>query len=378
MAVSGAKQDYYDVLGVTREAAPEQIKKAYRRLAHKHHPDRNPSDPEAETRFKQAAEAYEVLSDPAKRHRYDQHGHAGMGSVGVHDYSHMRVDDIFSMFNDIFGGAFGGRGRQQARRGADLQTNVELTLEEVSSGAERSIQFTRQDLCKKCGGSGAAAGSQRQTCQTCGGYGQVEQGGGILFGRVITACPNCQGRGSVVVKPCGMCRGSGRTRVKREVTIQIPAGIHDRQSVVARNEGEPGEDGSARGDLHCYVRVKPHPFLERHDNDLVCRMPIAFTQASLGAKVDVPTLSGSASLTIPRGTQHGQIFRLAAIGLPDLRTGRRGDELVQIMVEIPKKLSQEQERLLRAFADTEDKTVMPQSRGFVEKFMKYISGTLSS
>jgi molecular chaperone DnaJ len=375
MTVAAAKRDYYEVLGLPRDAAPEQIKKAYRRHAHKYHPDRNADDPGAEAKFKEAAEAYEVLSEPTKRQRYDQYGHAGLSGVGVHDFSHMGVDDIFSMFNDIFGGAFGG-GRRGRRGGADLQAEVTLTLAEVAKGAERSIEFTREDFCETCGGTGAAAGSQRRTCNTCGGYGQVEQTGGLsgLFGRVITTCPACRGRGSSIITPCGSCRGSGRAMKDRIVNVQIPAGIHDGQAVRVRGEGEPGEDGSHRGDLHCYVRIAPHPFLERHNNDLVCRMPISFTQASLGAKVEVPTLTGKAELKIPAGTQHGQLFRLNGIGLPDLRSGRRGDEIVQLMVEIPKRLNKAQEALLRDFAKTEDRSVLPESKGFFDKLMEYIGG----
>ena len=375
MTVAGAKRDYYEVLGVPRDALPEQIKKAYRRHAHKFHPDRNADDPGSEAKFKEAAEAYEVLSEPTKRQRYDQFGHAGLSGVGVHDFSHMGVDDIFSMFNDIFGGGLGG-GRRGRRGGADLQTEVTLTLAEVANGAERAIDFTREDFCETCGGTGAAPGSQRRTCGTCGGYGQVEQTGGLsgLFGRVITTCPTCRGRGSSVVSPCTSCRGSGRTMKDRVVSVQIPAGIHDGQAVRVRGEGEPGEDGAQRGDLHCYVRISPHPFFERHNNDLVCRMPISFTQASLGAKVEVPTLTGKGELKIPPGTQHGQLFRLNGIGLPDLRSGRRGDELVQVMVEIPKRLDKAQEALLREFAKTEDRSVLPESKGFFDKLMEYLGG----
>lgn len=375
MSVSSAKRDYYDVLQVARDASAEQIKKAYRRLAHKFHPDRN-SSPDAESKFKEAAEAYEVLSDPAKRQRFDQFGHAGLSGAGVHDFSHMQSGDILSMFTDIFDQAF-GMGRRQ-RGGADLQTQVELTMAEVLTGAERSIEFGRMDLCDGCGGTGAARGSERRTCRTCGGYGQVEQAGGLggLFGRMITSCPNCQGRGSLIVTPCGTCRGGGRTQKQRVVNVQIPAGIHDGQAVRLRGEGEPGSDGAPRGDLHCYVRIKPHPFLERHDNDLLCRMPIGFTQASLGAKVEVPTLDGKAELKIPRGTQHGQIFRLGGLGLPDIRSRRRGDELVQVLVEIPKKLNKRQAELLREFAETEDKSVLPESKGFFDKLMKYFADDL--
>lgn len=375
MAVSSGKRDLYEVLGLSRTAAPEEIKKAYRRRAHKFHPDRNKSNPSAEEKFKEAAEAYEVLSDPAKRQRYDQFGHAGLNGSGLHDFSHMQVDDIFSMFSDIFGGG----GRRRRSRGADLQTQVEIQLAEVATGAQRSIEFSRHDYCDACSGSGSARGTERRTCSMCGGYGQVEQSGGLgaIFGRVITACPDCQGRGTLIVTPCGSCGGSGRVVKERIVTVQIPAGIHDGQAIRVRGEGEPGEDGASRGDLHCYVRVAPHPFLERHDNDLVCSMPISFTRASLGAKVEVPTLTGKVELKIPSGTQHGQLFRMRGLGLPDMRSGRRADEIVQVMIEIPKKLNKKQAQLLREFVETEDKTVLPESRGFFDKLVDYLGGNES-
>jgi molecular chaperone DnaJ len=368
MPVSAGKRDYYEVLGLNRDAAPEQIKKAYRRAAHKYHPDRNRDDPDTEAKFKEASEAYEVLSDPAKRQRYDQFGHAGLSGAGIHDFRDMGFDDIFSMF-------FGG-GRRARRAGADLQTEVEVTLAEVATGTERTIEFSRNDFCDECGGTGAAPGSSRETCPTCGGYGQVEQtsGFGAIFGRVVSTCPNCHGRGTRITTPCDSCRGTGRSVKDRVVTVQIPAGIHDGQAIRIRGEGEPGEDGTQRGDLHCYTRVKPHQFLERHENDLVCRMPISFTQAALGANVEVPTLTGKAALKVPAGTQHGQIFRLAGLGLPDLRLRRRGDELVQVLVEIPKKISKDQEALLRKFAETEDTSVLPESKGFFDKLKDYLSG----
>lgn len=374
--MADGKRDYYDVLEVSSGADAEQIKKAYRRKALKFHPDRNQGDNDAETRFKEAAEAYEVLSDPSKRQRYDQFGHAGVNGSGLHDFSHMGVEDIFSTFADIFGGmGFGQHGRAR-QRGADLQAQVQIDLADVATGTEQTLEFKRNDTCDQCGGSGAAPGTDRRNCPTCAGYGQVEQAGGLagLFGRVITTCPSCRGKGSVVVDPCKRCRGSGRFPQNRTVTLKIPPGIHDGQAVRVRGEGEAGENGSPPGDLHCYVRVKAHPFLERHDDNLVVRLPISFTQAALGAKVEVPTLTGRAQVTIPRGTQTGQVLRLAGQGLPDLRTGRVGDELIQIVVEIPRKLSKPQEALLRDFAETEDRQVLPESKGFFDKFKDYLSG----
>ncbi len=368
------KRDYYEVLSVSRTASGDEIKKAYRKCALKHHPDRNRDNPEAEVLFKEAAEAYEVLSDANKRSRYDQFGHQGVSGNGMHDFTHMGADDIFSMFNDIFGSAFGGGGgRRGRRRGADLQAEVEITLQDVSKGVKKRLEFVREDECESCSGTGAEPGTDRQNCPTCGGYGQVEQTGGFasLFGRMVTTCPDCRGQGSVVVTPCKACRGRGRSPVDRVVIVDIPAGIHDGQAVRVRGEGEAGEPGAPQGDLHCYVRVAKHGLLERHENDLVCRMPISFTQAALGAKVEIPTLNGRAELTIPKGAQHGQVFKMSGLGLPDLRSGRAGDELVQVMIEIPKKLSDKQEALLRDFAETEDHTVLPESKGFFEKLAEY-------
>ncbi len=366
-----AKRDYYEVLGVSRDAGADNIKRAYRQCALKYHPDRNRDDPAAEGKFKEAAEAYEVLSDPEKRQRYDQFGHRGLSGAGMHDFAHMGIDDIFSMFTDIFGG-----GMHDRRRGADLQIEINLRLDEVATGIERTLEFERLDYCETCSGSGAAPGSERRGCPTCGGYGQVEQssGFGFLFGRLVTACPTCKGQGSLVVTPCRRCKGRGRHPKGRVINVKIPAGIHHGQAIRLRGEGEPGAPGGSRGDLHCYVTIAPHPFFERQDNDLVCRMPISFTQAALGAKVEVPTLHGRAHLTIPQGAQNGKVFRLAGQGLPDMRTGRRGDELVQVVVEIPTRLSKDQAALLRQFADTEDKSVLPESKGFFEKLRNYFSG----
>jgi len=375
MGMAKAQRDYYEVLGVGRDASPADIKKAYRRLLIKYHPDKNPDDPDAEGRFKEAAEAFEVLSDPQKRQRYDQFGHAGLSGAGVHDFSGMGFEDILSMFgfSDLFGGFGGRRGRG---RGADLQTEMELTLEEVATGTERTLEFTRQDYCDECGGTGAAPGSQRQNCRTCGGYGQVEQAGGfgLLMGRVITPCPTCRGQGRIYSKPCSNCRGNGLAPRKRILNVKVPAGIQDGQAIRVQGEGEPGENGASRGDLHCYVHVRPHEFFTRRGNDLVLSMPISFTQAALGAKLEVPTLRGMAVLTVPRGTQPGQVFRLAERGLPDLRTGRTGDQYVEVRVEIPTRLDGRQEQLLRSFAETEDKGVLPESKGFLERLVEYLGG----
>lgn len=368
------KRDYYEVLGVSREASSDEIKKAYRQAALKFHPDRNQNDPDAEAKFKEAAEAYEVLSDSDKRRRYDQYGHRGLSGTPGHDFSGMGVEDIFSMFNDIFGGSMFGGGR--TRRGADLEMELALTLEEIDQGVEKVIEFDRRDLCEHCGGSGGEPGSQRRNCPTCGGYGQVEQntGFGAIFGRVVTTCPACRGRGTVVAQPCRKCKGTGSEMRHRKLSVKIPAGIQDGQGIRVAGEGEPGESGH-RGELHVYARLQPHPFFERRGDDLICRVPISFPQAALGAQIEVPSLKGRLQFTVPAGTQHGQMFRLSGKGLPNIRHHRRGDEIVQVWIEVPKKLNKKQEDLLREYAASEDISVLPESKGFFEKVAEFFSAS---
>jgi molecular chaperone DnaJ len=376
MSVAATKRDYYEILGVSRESPVDEIKRAYRRMAMKYHPDRNNGSvdqAEAEARFKECAEAYEVLSDETKRRRYDQYGHAGV--QGAHDFSHMDVSDIFSMFDDIFGGAFGGMGGRRGgpggatrmSRGFDLETQVELTLAEVAGGIEKTIEFEKQDTCEMCKGSGAKPGSSPVVCVQCGGQGRIaQQGFGGMF-RMVTTCPNCRGRGTVIRDRCTNCAGTGRQMRKRVITVKIPPGVHEGQAVRIVGEGEPGENGGPAGDLHVYIGIKPHPMFSRHGNDLVCQIPVSFTQAALGAKLEVPTLNGTESLAIPQGTQHGEVFKLRGRGLPDIRSQRNGDLLVQTVIEIPKKLTERQQELLREFSATEDGNVLPQRKSFLEK-----------
>lgn len=375
--MAATKRDYYEVLGVARDASAGDIKRAYRRMALKYHPDKNPDNKEAEQTFKLCAEAYEVLSDSEKRQRYDRFGHEGLRGSGMHDFSHMGFDDIFSMFDDIFGGSvFGGARRRgsQAIRGYDIETQIEIDLQTVLRGDETAIEFKRRDNCDHCNGRGTEPGYDEETCPQCQGQGQVARAGmGGIF-RMVTTCPACNGAGKRITHPCQDCGGSGRTVKTRSLTIRIPAGIRDGQAIRLRGEGEPGQRGGPRGDLYCYVKVKPHPFLLRNDDDLVIRVPVSFSQASLGATVEVPSLSGKQKLEIPRGTQHGAVLQIKNEGLPDIRTGRRGALLVQILIEIPKKLSKHQEKLLREFAETEDKSVMPESKGFFERLKEYFAG----
>ncbi len=374
-------RDYYEILGLEKNASAEDVKRAYRKLAMKFHPDRNPGDAEAEKSFKEAAEAYEVLSDDAKRQRYDQFGHAGLRGQAGHDFSHMDAGDIFSMFEDIFGGGLGGGRRRGAagagrpQRGYSLETEVEITLEDVHAGTERDVEFTRQDNCETCGGNGLKKDARPATCSTCGGNGQVAQSGfGGMF-RMVTTCPACGGGGKVIKAEdrCGDCRGTGRQPKRRVLQVKIPAGIHDGQAIRIPGEGEPGVGGGPRGDLHVVVRVAEHQIFIREDNHLVLKMPISFTQAALGAKVKVPTLDGQHELTIKRGAQHGEIIRVSGKGLPSLRTGDRGDLAVVLILEIPQKLTPRQEELLREFAETEDHDVMPESQGFWDRIKSYLS-----
>lgn len=371
------KRDYYEVLGVGKDASADEIKRAYRRMAMKYHPDKNPDNKEAEAKFKECAEAYEVLSDQSKRQRYDQFGHEGLRGSGMHDFSRMNVEDIFSMFgfDDFFSGIFGGgRGRRSGRsagpaRGYDLETAVEMSFEDVAGGTEKTIEFTRQDTCSECSGTGSTKGSSPGQCPACRGTGQVARGGG--FFQMVSTCGQCGGTGQIITNPCKQCRGTGRVPRKRTISVKIPAGVHEGQGIRVANEGEPGVLGGPRGDLYCYVRVKPHEFLQRDGNDLIAVVPISFTQAALGATIDVPSIDGTKQLKVPPGTQYGGIFRIKGQGLPDVRTHRIGDQLVQITIETPMRLSPEQQELLREFAKTENKRVSPKSIGFFERLKQH-------
>lgn len=382
-------RDYYEILSVEKTADGEEIKRAYRRMAMKYHPDRNPGDAAAEQKFKEAAEAYEVLSDPERKARYDQFGHEGLrGQQGyaAHDFSRMGVDDIFSMFQDIFGGGAGGgpgqRGRRGVPRGYDLETEVVLDLKDVLTGAEREVEFTRLDVCGKCGGSGARPGSKPARCETCAGQGQVIQTGlGGMF-RMQTTCPTCHGRGQMVKDKCDACAGRGRTPSKRKLTVKIPAGIHDQQAVRITGEGEPpppevSPDGSGvKGDLHVVARVRPHDLLQRDNDNLVMELPISFAQAALGAHLEVPTLDGPGVFEVPRGTTHGALLRITGAGLPNLRSGRRGDLIAVASIIVPRRLTEKQEQLLRELAATEHYPVADKGAAPAETVWKKIKDAI--
>jgi molecular chaperone DnaJ len=364
------QRDYYEVLGISRSAQNGEIAAAYRKLAVKYHPDKNPGDQEAIERFKEAAEAFEVLNDPQKRARYDRYGHAGLnGAGGAHHFTD--VEDIFSAFGDIFGDLFGGRGRGRQHKGRDVRCDVTLTLKEAAIGITKKVEFQRHERCEKCSGTGAAPGSRREVCHYCRGQGRVIQSAGIV--RIQTTCPACHGEGSTVKQPCPSCRGSGQTLHKVTTEVQIPPGVDDEMRVRIAGQGEPSPDGGPPGDCYCFISVLPHPLFERDGQHLVCRVPITYSQAALGTTLEVPTLDGRGELEIPPGSQSGQVFKLSGKGMPDPRRRGLGDLLVQVVIEVPKKLSKEEQALLRDLAELEHKHVAPERKSFFAKLKDYFT-----
>ncbi|HSG71229.1 MAG TPA: molecular chaperone DnaJ [Planctomycetaceae bacterium] len=377
MSTMASKRCYYEVLSVSRSATEVEIKKSYKKLAVANHPDRNPDDPEAAERFKEAAEAYEVLSDPGKRQIYDQYGHEGLkGSSRAGGRDPFDIFNSFGDLGDILGGLFGGARTQRSgprgRRGNDVRTKVTLTLNEVATGCKKDIQLSRNEHCSTCKGTGAKPGTSPETCDYCDGQGAVLKSQG--FFRMQTTCPACRGEGKIVRQKCEDCRGSGFERQKIEETVTIPAGVDDGVQLCVQGEGEPGTPGAPRGDLYVEIHVKKHPMFERHDNHLICHVPISYTQAALGAEIEIPLLDGKELLTIPPGTQPGEMFKLKQKGLPALRSGRLGDLHVEIKLEVPTKLDEEEEQLLRQLAEIEKTTVSPHRKSFFERMKEYVFG----
>ncbi|MEY3220244.1 MAG: hypothetical protein RIT27_1601 [Pseudomonadota bacterium] len=347
-----AKRDYYEVLGVPRNASEAEIKKSYRRLAMKYHPDRNQGNAEAENQFKEAKEAYEILSDEQKRAAYDQFGHAGvegnMGGGGDAGFS--GFGDIFeSVFGDMFGGG-GERNRNRVYRGADLRYDLQLTLEQAVNGTEVKIRIPSHVTCLACSGTGAKSGTKPTTCNTCGGAGQVRMQKG--FFSIQQACPTCHGSGTIIRDPCPSCRGEGRIAEHKTLSVKIPAGVDNGDRIRLQSEGEPGLNGGPAGDLYVQVQVKPHTFFSREDNHLFCEVPIDIVTAALGGDLEVPTLNGKVLLTIPAETQTGKIFRIKGKGIKPVRGGAIGDLHCRVVVETPVKLNSQQKELLRQFAQT--------------------------
>ncbi len=361
-----SRRDFYEVLGVGRDANDDEIKRAYRKCALKFHPDRNPDDKEAEERFKEASAAYHVLSDAERRTSYDRFGHAafeGPGGAGGFDFG-AGFEDIFSgIFGDFFGGAARGRGR--ARRGEDLRYNLDLTFEEAAFGAEKTISVPRMIECDACHGKGSRGGAAPKACQTCKGSGQVrfQQG----FFSIAKTCASCSGQGAIITDPCTKCRGQGAVRKTQSLSVKIPAGVDSGSRLKLRGEGEAAPGGGAAGDLYVVIRVLEHPLFRREDNDVVCDIPVSFPQAALGTDIEVPTLEGKIRMRVPPGTQSGATFKLKGKGIADLRGYGRGDQLVRVIVETPRKLTSKQRELLEEFARSSGEEVHPLSRGFLDK-----------
>jgi molecular chaperone DnaJ len=382
-----AKEDYYELLGVQKGATEEEMKKAYRKKAVQYHPDKNPGNKEAEEMFKKISHAYEVLKDPEKRAAYDRYGHAafegpGASAAGPRGAGGMGggFHDPFDIFREVFGQGgggggifdemFGGGGRgDSSRDGADLRYDLEITLEEAARGAEREISFRKHVTCERCDGSGAEPGSKRVTCPTCRGAGQIRRSGGIIT--FTQTCPTCGGMGTKVEKPCTACHGEGRVLKTTKLNVRIPPGVDNGSRLRSSGNGEAGVAGGATGDLYIVLSVKEHELFERHGDDLFCEIPIKFTLATLGGSIEVPTLFGKGSLKIPAGTQSGTTFRLRDKGMPSLRGGRQGDQLVRVHVEVPQSLTSEQRKILEDFARVSGDAAEPTSKSFFEKAKKF-------
>ncbi|MDR2710198.1 MAG: molecular chaperone DnaJ [Burkholderiales bacterium] len=378
MATSN-KRDYYTVLGLGRDASEEDIKKSYRKLAMKYHPDRNPGDKDAEEKFKEAKEAYEILSDANKRTAYDQFGHAGVdpgmggfGGAGAADFG-----GFASSFGDIFGDIFGqGRGSRAnaVYRGADLRYNLELSLEDAARGTELKIRVPTQETCETCHGSGAKPGTEAQTCPSCHGHGEVRISQG--FFSVQQTCPQCHGRGKIVATPCTECRGAGRVKKQKTLSVKIPAGVDQDDRIRLTGEGEAGINGGPPGDLYVVVQLKPHPVFQREGADLHCEMPIGFATAALGGEIEIPTLDGHAKIKVPAETQTGQVFRLKEKGIRPVRGQRTGDLFCHVIIETPQKLTARQKELLREFETISQEDPgrhNPRAKSWMEKMKDFFS-----
>src|ERR1700733_1127009 len=367
---SDKKRDYYEVLGVDRGAGEEDLKKAYRRLAVQSHPDRNPGDKQAEEPFKEPNEAYQVLSDPERRAQYDRYGHAAFQGPQGNGFGFEFTQGFEEVFSDIFGDFFGtgrGRTRSRSRRGDDLRYDLEVEFEEAARGSEKLIKFQRLATCDACNGTRARGGTEgARTCPNCRGTGQVRTQQG--FFSIATTCGQCRGEGSIITDPCANCQGQGRIRQQETISVRIPAGVDNGSRLKLRSEGEAGFAGGPSGDLYVVIHVKEHPLFVRQENDIIIEVPISFPQAALSAEVEVPTLEGKVKLKIPAGTQSGKVLRLKGKGIVDLHGYGRGDQLVKIVVETPKRLTARQRELLEEFAKASGEDVNhPLSKGFVDK-----------
>ncbi len=367
------KRDYYEVLGVGKQATDDELKKAYRKTAKKYHPDLNPDNPEAEAKFKEVNEAYAVLSDPDKRKRYDQYGHAGVDGQGF-DTSGFGgfSDDLGDIFSQFFGGGFGGRSqtRNSPTRGQDIRYRIQLEFMEAVFGAKKSINITIDDTCETCNGTGAKPGTEVKTCQTCHGSGQVYETQQSIFGTVQTArtCPTCQGTGQIIEQKCQTCGGKGTRRKTKNLTVTIPAGIDNGESLTLRGEGEPGQNGGPRGNVYLEVQIKPHDVFRRERYNTYCEVPVTFAQAALGAEIEIPTVDGPVKYQLKEGTQPGDVITLKGKGVPYInRNNVRGDAFATIDLEVPRKLSDEQKRLIQEFDDSTSSSNYSKREGFFDK-----------
>lgn len=370
-----SKRDYYEVLGLSRDATETDIKKAYRTLAKKYHPDHNNGDSSAETSFKEVNEAYNVLSDQKKRAQYDRFGHDATGAngfggfEGFSDFNFGGVSDIFETF---FGHGFSGSNSQKRngpRKGADLRNAVEISFEEAAFGTEKEIYLSRTGECASCRGNGTKQGTVPETCPECKGTGEIQYKQNTPFGQFINTktCTACRGEGKIVKEPCEKCKGTGRVKNKVKVKVRIPAGIEDGQTISLKGEGDAGSRGGPSGDLLVNIRVKKHVLFKRQGNDILIEVPITFVQGALGSEIDVPTLNGKTKYKIPEATQTGTVFKLKGKGIPDLRSGVRGDQYIKVNVEVPEKLNAEQKELLRKFAEISGDEYHEQRKGFFKK-----------
>jgi molecular chaperone DnaJ len=367
------KRDYYEVLGVERTATVEIIEKTYRKLARQYHPDRNIGDPEAEVKFKEATEAHDILTNDEKRAVYDRYGHAGLENGGGGGGFPGGMGDLFGdLINNFFGGG-GGRRQQQRgpRAGADIQGILDITLEEAAKGVKKSVTLQRREQCGDCSGKGSKTG-KREKCKRCDGKGVTSSSAG--FFSVQRECGACRGEGSVMTDPCPTCRGAGKVHVSRTIEVTVPAGVDTGLRLQMRGEGEVGDPGAPRGDLELVLRVADHPDFKRERDNLICAVPITFSQAALGAKIDIPTLLNKTSLTIPKGTQTHTEIRVPGEGMPNLRTGRKGDLRVMVVVETPEKLTKRQEELLRELAEIEHKEVSSARKSLFERIKGFFAG----
>ena len=377
MRILAEKRDYYEVLGVSKGASDDEIKKAFRQQSKKYHPDLNPGNKEAEEKFKEVNEAYQVLSDPDKKAKYDQFGHAGVdpnfgaGAGGGFNGAGFDFGDIFGDIFGGFGGFGGGSRRNGPRRGNDLRQVVDISFEEAAFGCKKTINLTKQEKCDTCKGSGAKPGTAPETCPHCNGTGQIQTQQRTILGYMtnVTTCPQCKGSGKIIKEPCRDCRGTGKVRKSKTIEINIPAGIDNGQTMQLSGQGEPGDRGGVNGDLLITIRVRPHPIFTRDGNNVYIDMPITFVQAALGATLKVPTLDGAVEYDIPEGTQSGTRFRLKGKGIPYIRSKSRGDQYVTVNVEVPKNLTAKQKEILRDF--DEDKNYK-QKKTFAEKMKDFL------